>query len=112
MITIILRWVLNALVLMIIPRIVQGISISNFSSALIAVLILGLVNALIRPILLIFTLPINILTLGLFTLVVNALMFWLVSTIVPGFNITNFWAAFWGALVYSIISIIINSFDR
>lgn len=105
-----LRWLLNTLVLMIVAYIVPGIKFESFWSALITSLILGLLNALIRPLILLLTLPINFLTLGIFTLVINALMFWLASSIVKGFEITNFAAAFWGALVYAVIVMIINFF--
>lgn len=105
-----LRWIINALVLMLIPYLVGGIEIINFYAALVAALALAFVNAIIRPIILILTLPINLLTLGLFTLVVNGLMFWIVGTFVKGFNIAGFWPAFWAALVYSIFSMIINFF--
>lgn len=106
----IFRWIINALLLMIIPFVVKGVQVSNFYSALITALILAFVNAIIRPILLVLTLPINILTLGLFTLVINGLMFWFVSSFVRGFEIAGFWPAFWAALVYSILSMIINFF--
>lgn len=107
----ILRWIVNALILMLIPFIVPGVSVESFFTALVVAVVLALVNALIKPILLIFTLPINILTLGLFTLVINGLMFYLVSAIVKGFNITNFTAAFFAALVYSVISLFISYLD-
>jgi putative membrane protein len=74
----------------------------SFYSALIAALILGLINALIRPVVLLLTLPVNILTLGLFTFIVNALMFWLASTVVKGFYVVGFWPAFWGALIMTL----------
>lgn len=73
-----------------------------------AALVIGLVNALIRPILLLLTLPVNIVTLGLFTLVINGLMFWLASSIVKGFTVTDFSAAFFGALVYWLVSWLVN----
>lgn len=104
-----LRFVLNAIAVMATAYVVPGISVSNFWSALIAAIVIGLVNALVRPILLILTLPINILTLGLFTLVVNALMFWLASSIVKGFDVANFTAAFLGALVFWLVSWFTNS---
>lgn len=103
-----LRWIVNALVLMLIPYIVPGVSVNNFYTALILAVVLAFVNAFIRPILVILTLPINIMTLGLFTLIINGFLFWFVSTFVKGFYILDFWAAFWAALVYTIISIIIN----
>jgi len=104
----IIRWILNTLILMLVAGIVPGISFSSFWSALITSLIFGFINAIIRPLMIILTLPINILTLGLFTLIINALMFWLASTIVKGFEVANFSAAFWGALVYWILITIVN----
>lgn len=106
----VLRWILNVLVLMLIPYLVSGIEVASFYTALITALVLGLVNAVIRPVLIILTLPINILTLGLFTLVINGLLFWFVSSFVKGFMIAGFWPAFWAALIYSLVSIIVNYF--
>lgn len=109
----ILRWILNAVILMMIPFFVSGVQVANFYIALITALVLAFVNAIIRPIILLLTLPINILTLGLFTLVINGLMFWFVASFIKGFTIEGFWPAFWAALVFSIISMIINFFvDR
>ncbi len=104
----ILRWIINALLLMLVPYLVSGVKIANFYTALIAALVLALINAVIRPILVLLTLPVNILTLGLFTLVINAVLFWFVGTVVKGFTVVGFWPAFWAALIYSILSIIIN----
>lgn len=103
-----LRWVLNALALLLVTRIVPGVTVDGFYSALVVALVLGIVNALIRPILIFLTLPINVLTLGLFTLVLNALLFWFVSTLVKGFHVSGFAAAFWGALVLWAVSWITN----
>lgn len=94
-----LTWLISTLALLISSWLIPGAKLSGFWSALIAALILGIVNAVIRPFLVLLTLPINILTLGLFTLVINALMVWLVSAILPGFSISNFWIA----LIFSII---------
>lgn len=105
---IIFRWALNALALYFTASVVPGIHLTGAYAAFITVLVLGLVNALIRPILIILTLPINILTLGLFTFVINGLLFWLVSTWIKGFTVDGFIAAFLGALVFSIISWIIS----
>jgi len=104
---IVLHWVLNALLLMIIPYIVPGIEIASFVTALAVAMALALVNTIIRPILLFLTLPINILTLGLFTIIINGIMFWLVATFIKGFNITGFWYAVLAALVYSVLSILL-----
>jgi len=87
---------------------VPGVSVANLWSALVAALVIGLINALIRPLILLFTLPVNILTLGLFTFVINALMFWLASSIAKGFDVVDFKAAFLGALVYWLVSWIAN----
>ena len=98
------RFLLNALAVMATAYIVPGISVANFWSALIATLVIGIINALIRPPIILLTLPINLLTLGLFTLVINALMFWLASSIVKGFEVKDFTAAFLGALVFWLVS--------
>lgn len=104
----IIRWIINAIFLMLIPYIVSGVEVKNFYTALAAALVLAFVNAIIKPILVLLTLPINILTLGLFVLVINALMFWLISTFVQGFIVSGFWPAFFAALVFSIFSIALN----
>jgi len=103
-----LRWLFNTFILILVAVIVPGINFSGFWSALFTSLVFGLINSLIRPLMIILTLPINILTFGLFTLVINALMFWLTSSIVKGFEVVNFTAAFWGALVYWIIISLLN----
>ena len=103
-----LRWLIYAVAIMLLAYIVPGISVRNFYSALIAALILGLVNAVIRPLVILLTLPVNILTLGLFTLVINALMLWFVATIVKGFDVQNFTAAFFGALILLLVGWMVN----
>jgi putative membrane protein len=107
-----LRWLIYAVAIMLLAYIVPGISVKSFYSALIAALILGLVNAVIRPLLILLTLPVNVLTLGLFTLVINALMLWLVATIVKGFDIKNFLAAFLGALILLVVGWITNALTK
>jgi len=103
-----LRWALNALALMLIPEIVTSIQVRSFTAALVAALLIGLMNALIRPVLLLFTLPVTVLTLGFFALVINAFLFWLVSEMVHGFYVPGFWSAMWGALLYSILTWCVN----
>lgn len=103
-----LRWVLSACALMLIPQLVGAIHVDSFYTALAAALFIGLVNALIRPILIIVTLPINILTLGLFTFAINGLLFWFVASFVKGFTVTGFWPAVLGAILYSIACWAIN----
>lgn len=107
-----LRWLLNALILLMVSYIVPGIHFANNWSLFLTVIVFGLINALIRPLVIILTIPVNILTLGLFTLVINALMFLLTASIVKGFEVANFWAAFWGALIYWLLVMLINSFDN
>jgi len=89
---------------MLVAYILPNIELEGFYIALVTALILGLINAVIRPFLLLITLPINILTLGLFTFVLNALLFWFVASFIDGFQVAGFWAAFFGALIFSIIS--------
>jgi len=105
----ILRWVINALAVMLAAYLIPGVSVTNFWSALITALVMGLINAIVRPLVIILTLPVNILTLGLFTLVINALMFWLASFIVPGFTVAGFWPAFGGALIFWAVSWLTNA---
>lgn len=103
-----LRWLFNAIAIVLTTRIIQGLQIPDFTTALIAALVLGIVNAFIRPIVLLLTLPINLLTLGLFTLIVNTLMLYLVAAVVRSFVITNFWSALIGALLIAIISTLLS----
>ena len=104
----VLRWALNAVALMLLPELIDSLALTSYSAALISALLLGLINALIRPILILITLPITVLTLGLFTLVINALLFWMVSGLVAGFVVPEFATAFWGALLYSLLTWLVN----
>jgi putative membrane protein len=104
-----IRWLISAAAIFAVPYIVPGVTVTNVYTALIAAAIIGLINILIRPLLLLLTLPITILTLGLFTLVINALMFWFASTIVKGFYVEGFVAAFLGALAFWLIAWIANA---
>jgi putative membrane protein len=105
-----LRWSINLLALMIAARTIDGIRIQSIGMGILAAGILGVVNAVIRPLVLLLTLPINLVTLGLFTLVINAFMLEFVAYLVPGFVIETFRAAFWGALIISIVSWLLNIF--
>ncbi|MBU0646000.1 phage holin family protein [Patescibacteria group bacterium] len=105
---IIFRWVINAVALLLIAYLVPGFAVLSFYSALIAALVLGLVNALVRPFLLIITFPITVVTLGLFIFVVNALMIWLVSTMVKGFEVSGFVPALLVALLLWAVSLATN----
>jgi putative membrane protein len=105
MLRILLVWILNAVALWLVTQILPGVHITTWwPDALIAVLVLGLVNTLVRPVLVILTLPVTIITLGLFLLVINALLFWAVGSILKGFSVDSFWWAFAGALLYSLFS--------
>jgi len=105
-----LRWSVNLLALVITALLIKGIRIQSLEIGVIAAGLLGIVNAVIRPLVIILTLPINLLTLGLFTLVINAVMLLFVAALVPGLVIENFNAAFFGALLISLISWILNVF--
>ncbi len=105
---ILLKWLINALALYVTSYLVKGIQVSDAWALFLAAALLGILNAVIRPILIILTLPINIMTLGLFTFVINGLMLWMVSYLIKGFVITGFWPAILGALMISIISWIVN----
>ena len=109
MLRLLLVWLINAGALFALPFLMQSIKVDNFAAALVAALVLGLVNALIRPLLLLLTLPVTVLTLGLFILVINGLMFWLAANLVGGFRVDGFWPAVGGALLYSIISWALSS---
>ncbi len=102
--SILIKWLLNALFIIIVPLIFRGIVVENFVAALFAALIIGLLNALLKPILILLTLPINILTLGLFTLVINGLIILLATKIVPGFDVSNIWYAILFAISLSIFN--------
>jgi putative membrane protein len=99
-----LTWLINAAALMALPYLMHSVTVTNIGTALIAALVLGLVNTLIRPLLVLLTLPVTLLSMGLFILVINAFLFWLVSTLVDGFEVAGFWAAFLAAILYSVIS--------
>lgn len=102
--TLLLVWILNAVALLVVAYILPGITVASFGSALIAALVLGLLNTLVKPVLILLTLPITLVTLGLFLLVLNALVFWFAGSILKGFQVDGFWWAVLGALVYSIVS--------
>jgi len=102
--TLILVWILNAVALLIVAYLLPGIAVASFGSALIAALVLGLLNMLVKPVLVLLTLPITIVTLGLFLIVLNALLFWFAGSILKGFQVNGFWWAVIGAVLYSIIS--------
>ncbi len=99
-----LIWFLNALALLTVAYVLPGIIVDGFSGALVAALILGLVNMLLRPLLILLTLPVTVVTFGLFILVINGLLFWFAGSVLKGFEVSGFWVGVLGALLYSIIS--------
>lgn len=99
-----LRWVCNALALLFTAYLLEGVEITGVAAAMIGAVVLGIVNAVIRPVVLFFTLPLNIFTLGLFTFIVNALLFKLVSTVVEGFTVEGFLPALIGSILLTVIS--------
>ncbi len=108
MIHFLVRWGINSLAIFIVAHIVKGIEVSSTATVLVIALVLGIVNAFLKPLVLLITLPINILTLGALTLFINGALFYLVSKIVKGFVITGFWPAFWGYILFSIISFLLS----
>lgn len=97
-------WAINALCLLALPYLMSSVQVSGFGTALVVALVLGLLNVLIRPVLIVLTLPINLLTLGLFTFVINGLLFWLVARFVEGFAVAGFGWAIVASFVYSLVS--------
>jgi putative membrane protein len=106
---ILLGWAINAGVLLLLPYILPAVQVKSFGTALLVALVLGLLNTIVRPVLVVLTLPITVLTLGLFIFVINGLMFWLVSRMFDGFSVAGFWWAVIAALIYSLISWAISS---
>lgn len=104
-----LVWMLNALALIAVANFVPGIHVEGFGAALIAAFFLGLVNTLIRPLLLLLTLPVTVITLGLFIFVINGLLFWAVGSVLRGFIVDSFWHGVLGAVLYSIFSWALSS---
>ncbi|RRD58182.1 phage holin family protein [Comamonadaceae bacterium OH2545_COT-014] len=107
--SLLITWLLSALALMAVAYMLPGVRITNFKNALLAAVILGLINAVLRPVLLVLTFPITVLTLGLFVLVLNGLLFWLASSLIRGFQVSGFWSGVFGALLYSLINWGLNS---
>lgn len=104
-----LGWAINAGVLMLLPYVLPAVQVRSFGSALLAALVIGLLNAIVRPILVVLTLPVTMITLGLFILVINGFMFWLASRLLDGFQVASFGWAMVAALVFSLISWVVSS---
>ena len=104
MLRLLVVWLINAVALMALPYVFKSIHVADFTAALIAALVLGLINALIRPLRVLLTLPVTILTHGLFIFIINGLLFWFAGSFIQGFKVDGFWAGVFGAIVFSIIS--------
>lgn len=99
-----LIWIFNAAALIAVTYLLPGITVDGFGSALIAALVLGLINTLVRPLLVLLTLPITVVTLGLFLLIINGFLFWFVGSVLKGFVVQGFWVGVLGAFLYSVFS--------
>jgi putative membrane protein len=104
----IIRWLVNSTALLVVAHVVSGVSLANWQTVFVAALVLGLLNAFLRPVLIVLTLPVTIFSLGLFTLVINAVLFYLAAHLVKGFQVAGFGQAFLAAFVYSMVSFLLN----
>lgn len=109
MLKLLAKWLLSAAALLLVAYLYSGVQVKTFSAALIAALVIGLLNAVVRPILVVLTLPVTVVTLGLFLFVINALMFWAAAGLLDGFVVTGFVAALIGSLLYSLVGLVIDS---
>ena len=108
MVKLLVKWSLSAVALMFLTYLLPGIMVKSFGSALLAAAVIALLNSIVRPILIVLTLPVTVVTLGLFLLVINALMFWLAGSMLSGFEVSSFWWALAGAIVYSLLSMVVD----
>jgi putative membrane protein len=99
-----LVWLINAVALIAVAYLMPSITVSSFGTALVAALVLGLINAVVRPVLILLTLPVTVLTLGLFIFILNGLLFWMVGSWLQGFAVAGFWAGVFGAILFSLVS--------
>ena len=107
-----IKWFVNIITLFVVVHTIAGISVDSWQTTIVAALVLGLLNTFLKPLLLLLTLPFNVLSLGFLTLVINGLMFFLAARFVTGFAVRDFWSAFWAALLFSIISFLLNMLLR
>lgn len=105
----ILKWVLSAAALLAVAYLYSGVAVNSFTSALIAAAVIGLLNMIVRPVLVVLTLPVTLITLGLFLFVINALMFWAASGLLNSFQVAGFGAALIGSLIYSALGLLIDA---
>jgi putative membrane protein len=108
MIKLLLRWTLLAAALLLVAHLYRGVAVASFATALVAALVLGLLNTLVRPLLVLLTFPVTLVTLGLFLFVINALMFWSAASVLEGFNVSGFGAALVGSIIYSLCGMVID----
>lgn len=109
MVKLLAKWLLSAAALLLVAYVYEGVAVRSFGAALIAAFVIGLFNTVLRPILLVLTLPVTVLTLGLFLFVLNALMFWAAASVLDGFQVRGFVAALIGSLLYSVLGLVIES---
>lgn len=104
------KWLLSAAALLCVTYLYSGVVVSSFGAAMIAALVIGLFNMVLRPVLVVLTLPVTLVTLGLFLFVINALMFWAAASMLDGFQVRDFSAALLGSLIYSVLGLLVDSF--
>ncbi len=104
----IIKWIVNSTALLVVAHVVSGVTLDNWRVVIVAALVLGLLNAFLRPLCILLTLPVTVLTLGLFTLVINAFLFYLAAHLVHGFHVAGFGQAFVAAFVFSIVSFLLS----
>lgn len=109
MVKLLVKWLLSATALLFVAYVYSGVQVQSFTAALIAAFVIGLFNAVVRPILVVLTLPVTVLTLGLFLFIINALMFWAAASVLDGFQVRGFFAALIGSLIYSLAGVVIES---
>jgi putative membrane protein len=108
-IQLLLVWLINAVALIAVAYLMPGVHVASFTTALVAALVLGLINAVVRPVLVLLTLPVTLITLGLFIFVLNGLLFWMVGSWIQGFAVDGFWSGVFGAIVFSLISWLLSA---
>jgi putative membrane protein len=109
MVKLIVKWLLSATALLFVAYVYSGVEIKSFGAALLAALVIGLFNSVVRPVLVLLTLPVTLITLGLFLFIINALMFWAAASVLEGFHVSGFGAALIGSLLYSLLGVLIES---
>ncbi|MCG2594757.1 phage holin family protein [Ramlibacter sp. XY19] len=109
MLKLLAKWLLSASALLFVAYVYSGVEVTNYTSALIAVVVIGLLNAVVRPVLVVLTLPVTVLTLGLFLFVINAIVFWGAAAVLDGFQVNGFVGALIGSLLYTLVGMVIES---